>query len=151
MIRLMTEADIVLVVLLEEEAFNESLGYDFIYKEIKEHDFAHYFVLEEEKTIIGYIGLWINDEIGQVVNFLVKKSNQNQGYGRKLLEFAMTYFKEHGVNIVSLEVRETNLKAISLYKALGFYESHKRKNYYQTEDALVLLWRDQIDYSSGRK
>lgn len=142
MIRLMTTEDIKAVVLLEEEAFSESLGYDFIEKEIKEHPFAYYYVLEENHEIKGYIGLWINDEVGQVVNFLVKNAYQGRGFGRTLLTHAMRVFSEHRVGVITLEVRESNHKAISLYESFGFHQSHKRKNYYKDEDALVLLWRD---------
>lgn len=143
MIRKMTVDDIKTVVSLEELAFGDSLGYDMIYNEITSHSFAHYFVDEIDNEIVGYVGLWINDEIGQIVNFLVKKDYQNRGIGKTLMTFVMDYFKNNQVHIISLEVRETNEKAIRLYESFGFKKSYKRLKYYDNSiDAHVLIWRD---------
>lgn len=143
MIRKMTIEDIHTVVDLEMTVFGHTLGYDMIYNEVTNHPFAHYFVHENEGEIIGYVGLWINDDIGQIVNFLVKPSHQNQGLGKLWMRFVMDYFKQHQVHIISLEVRETNEKAIRLYESFGFKKSYKRLKYYDNKiDAHVLIWRD---------
>jgi ribosomal-protein-alanine N-acetyltransferase len=143
MIRKMIETDISDVVSLEESVFGHTLGYDMIYNEITKHDFAHYFVDVENNEIIGYVGLWINDDIGQIVNFLVKPNHQNQGLGKMWMRFVMEYLKQHNVHIISLEVRETNEKAIRLYESFGFKKSYKRLKYYENKvDAHVLIWRD---------
>ena len=151
MIRLMTVKDINAVVLLEEAIFGESLGHEMIEKEISLHEFAHYYVYEIENKIIGYIGLWINDDIGQVVNFLIKKDYQRQGYGKRLMTHAMNVFKSHDVTVISLEVRETNQGAILFYEGFGFEISYKRKQYYGPVDALVLIWRNRNDHFSSRE
>ena len=44
-----------------------------------------------------------------------------------------------GCRIASLEVRISNEKAIELYKTFGFKSVAIRKNYYQNEDALVMM------------
>lgn len=143
MIRKMTIEDIKEVVALEELVFGHTLGYDMIYNEVTTHDFAHYFVDEVNGEIIGYAGLWINDDIGQIVNFLVKPAYQQKGLGKAWMHFVMGYFKSHQVHIISLEVRETNEKAIRLYESFGFKKSYKRLKYYDNQiDAHVLIWRD---------
>lgn len=143
MIRPMTNEDIQTVITLEETVFGHTLGYDMLYNEINNHDFAHYFVDEVDGEIIGYAGLWINDDIGQIVNFLVKPNYQNQGLGKAWVAFIMSFFKQNEVHIVSLEVRETNEKAIHLYESFGFKKSYKRLKYYDNKvDAHVLIWRD---------
>ena len=44
-----------------------------------------------------------------------------------------------GASFVSLEVRESNLPAITLYRKMGFVEMGKRKRYYENgEDALMM-------------
>lgn len=143
MIRKMITADIEAVISLEELVFGHTLGYDMLYNEVNNHDFAHYFVDEQNGEIIGYVGLWINDDIGQIVNFLVKPTKQGQGLGNQWMQFVMDYFKQHQVHIISLEVRETNEKAIRLYESFGFKKSYKRLKYYDNKiDAHVLIWRD---------
>lgn len=151
MIRPMVIDDVAFIVSQENLIFGHSLGQEMIEKEITEHDFAHYFVLEINKEIKGYIGLWINDDIGQIVNFLVIPSEQHKGYGKIILSHAMDLFKSKNVHVISLEVRASNVKAIKLYQAYGFIESYKRENYYQNEDAIVMIWRDNDAHISGRK
>ena len=43
-------------------------------------------------------------------------------------------------DVMKLEVRASNVPAISLYEKLGFYEVGRRKNYYRNprEDALIM-------------
>ena len=45
-----------------------------------------------------------------------------------------------GTDFISLEVRESNTAAISLYESLGFEEMGRRKNFYRRppEDALIM-------------
>ena len=56
------------------------------------------------------------------------------------------------VKFLTLEVRESNSKAISLYEKFGFKSLGKRKNYYQDngEDALI-MWTNNIFSDSYKK
>ena len=151
MIRKMLTSDIDLIVKAETELFGHTLGYEMIYNEINHHDFAHYFVIELDE-VIGYAGLWVNDDIGQIVDLLILKPYQQQGYGKQLLQFVMDFFKQQDVHIVSLEVRETNHNAIHLYESFGFVKSYLRKKYYDNKiDAHVMIWRDNDADISSRK
>ncbi len=139
-IREMTIDDIEEVVKGEEEVFGESLGYDMLYSELKLNPYAYYFVLDIDKKVSGYISTWIEGERGEIVNFYVSKKYQHQGFGRMMLEFYLELCKMSGVKSISLEVRESNEVAISLYEEYGFTFSHKRERYYKDgEDALVLI------------
>ncbi|MBM7453153.1 ribosomal-protein-alanine N-acetyltransferase [Acholeplasma morum] len=151
MIRKMKEEDIFLITEAETELLGSTLGYEMIHNEIKHHDFAHYFVIEED-GIKGYVGLWINDDIGQIVNFLILKPYQNQGYGKQLMTFIMDYFKQFNVNVISLEVRESNESAIHLYESFGFVKSYRRVKYYENkEDAHVMIWRGEDENIGSRE
>lgn len=139
-LRLMTLNDIESVVEGEEKAFGESLGYDMLYSELVMNPFANYFVLDIDNQVKGYIGVWIDGEASQIINFYVDDEYQNQGFGSMMLEFVIELCKMSNLNVLSLEVRESNEKAIKLYEKYGFVFSHKRKNYYSNgEDALLLI------------
>jgi ribosomal-protein-alanine N-acetyltransferase len=139
-IRPLEENDIYPIVNGETKAFGTSLGFDFIYSDLKLNPYAHYLVLEIDGRVHGYIGLWINEETGDIINFYVDKEYQNMGFGSMLLEFAIDLCRMSKVKSLSLEVRETNEKAIRLYEKYGFAFSHKRNKYYQDlTDALVLI------------
>lgn len=151
MIRLMTVEDIQTVVDAEEDLFGHTLGYEMIHNEIMVNDFAHYFILEDE-SFTGYAGIWVNDDIGQIVNFLVTRPRQGLGYGKMLLGYIMDFFMNKGVHVISLEVKETNLVAIKLYESFGFVKSYRRVGYYDNNiDAHVMIWRDKHADISSRK
>ena len=50
----------------------------------------------------------------------VKKAYWGRGVGSRMMEALLSFAKEIGLDVVSLEVRSDNLKAISLYKKYGF-------------------------------
>ena len=112
---------------------------DFEY-ELLENPFAHIFVLKKEMEIIGYVDLWVMYEQAQIASIGIKKEEQSQGYGQKLLEFALSYARDAGVNTMSLEVRKSNQKAIALYQKNGFDIQSIRRDYYQDnhEDAYLM-------------
>lgn len=112
---------------------------DFEY-ELLENPFAHIFVLKKEMEIIGYVDLWVMYEQAQIASIGIKKEEQSQGYGQKLLEFALSYARDAGVNMMSLEVRKSNQKAIALYQKNGFDIQSIRRDYYQDnhEDAYLM-------------
>ena len=65
---------------------------------------------------------------------------RNRGYGRLLLEDALTQARGVGATAVTLEVRISNLPAREFYRGYGFREAYRRKAYYQDgEDALALV------------
>lgn len=139
-LREMTFDDIEEVVKGEERIFKESLGYDMLYSELKLNPFAYYFVLEVNKKVSGYIGVWIDGEHAEIINFYVDEEHQGKGFGSLMLEFVIQLCELTKVPNISLEVRESNTKAIGLYNKYGFNYSHKRVHYYKDgEDALVLI------------
>lgn len=139
-LREMTINDVDDVVKAEEEVFGESLGSDLLYSELKINPFAYYFVLEIDGSFGGYIGLWIEEEHSEILNFLILEKYRNMGFGSMVLEFVIDLVASVNVNNISLEVRESNKTAQKLYEKYGFVYSHTRKNYYKNgEDALLLV------------
>ena len=140
LIRPLEEKDINEIIEGETKAFGKSLGFDLIYSDLKLNPYANYLVLEINRKVRGYIGLWITYELAEVINFYVDKEYQGQGFGKMLLEFAIKLCTMSKVQSISLEVRENNDKAIALYQKYGFVFSHKREQYYSDKtDALVLI------------
>ncbi|MFQ9696265.1 MAG: GNAT family N-acetyltransferase, partial [Zhenhengia sp.] len=62
------------------------------------------------------------------------------GIGKAIIEALVDYSKSRKLEVLLLEVRESNEPAKSLYSLNGFKEIGKRKNYYTkpTEDALLM-------------
>jgi ribosomal-protein-alanine N-acetyltransferase len=62
------------------------------------------------------------------------------GYGRMLLEDALSRARAVRASAVTLEVRVSNAPAREFYRSYGFREAFRRKGYYQDgEDAFALV------------
>ncbi|MFA5543068.1 MAG: ribosomal protein S18-alanine N-acetyltransferase [Bacilli bacterium] len=143
-IRPMEIDDINHVVIGETKVFGNSLGFDMLYSELTLNPYANYFVLEINRKVKGYIGVWINEN-AEVINLYVDEKYQGMGFGKMLVEFAVQLCQMSNVEILSLEVRKSNVKAQSLYYKFGFEFSHYRNNYYEDgEDAIVMLKKFEV-------
>ena len=99
-----------------------------------------FFVFLEDGEILGYAGLQVVSPEGFVTNIAVKETARGRGIGRALVDALLAFGKEQNLAFISLEVRESNLPAISLYTKCGFNDVGKRKNFYENpkEDAKIL-------------
>ncbi|MEJ1730754.1 GNAT family N-acetyltransferase, partial [Escherichia coli] len=66
--------------------------------------------------------------------------HRGKGYGARLIAGLMQYAANLGVQYMTLEVRQSNQAAISLYERAGFVAVGKRKGYYEEtgEDAWLM-------------
>lgn len=91
--------------------------------------------------IRGYVVVAYGGGDAELLNIAVSPTWQRKGLGRQLLEHAVSFVDGHA-DMLFLEVRVSNHRAIELYSAEGFFEVGHRKNYYPTmnghEDALLM-------------
>ncbi len=145
-IRPLEEKDIPAIIDGEIAVFGNSLGFDLIYADFKLNPYAHYLVLEIDQEVGGYLGLWIMEEQAEMINFYVDKKYQGMGFGKMILEFAIELCEMSKVQNLTLEVREDNIVARSLYEKYGFQFSHRREKYYQDgSDALLLIKKFEVN------
>lgn len=142
-LRPMEKEDIETIVLGEEKVFGSSLGYDMIYSDLTLNPYACYAVLEIDKEVHGYIGMWVTDNL-EIINLFVDEQYQGMGFGNIIMDFVIDVCEKSHINTLSLEVKKSNIKAINLYKKYGLTQSHIRKDYYknqnnETEDAIVMV------------
>lgn len=143
-IRKMHIMDVETIETHELAIFGSSLGQGMLIQELLENPVAHYFVLEFQEEIIGYIGMWIEPPTAQILNYYIIPTHQKRGHGTLLLTHALDYMKQRGVTLITLEVRPSNTKAIALYERYGFKSEYVRKNYYSDgENALLMVWREK--------
>ena len=129
---------------LEDQLFaSSSWGKsDYLY-ELIENDFSYNFVLKNEQGIIGYVGIWIMYEQSQITTIGIDPLYQRQGLGEYLMKEIIDFAIQEGCEVMSLEVRISNEKAIALYQKLGIENQAIRKDYYQDnhEDAYLMVKR----------
>ena len=98
---------------------------------------ALWLVALDGEQVVGYVGSQTVLQEADMMNIAVADSHRRQGIARKLVEELIRQLDAYQL---TLEVRQSNAAAISLYKSLGFSQVGLRKNYYQKpkENALIL-------------
>ena len=143
-IRLMCEKDLEQVTAIEKEIFSIPWSEKAFADSLASNN-TLYLVAESENRIVGYCGMYISFEEGNITNVAVAPLFRRKKIARHMLEEILTRAKEKNVSDVILEVRETNVPAISLYEQLGFKEAGIRKNFYErpVENALI-MWKHNL-------
>lgn len=103
-------------------------------------DSTVFFVAKTEEKIVGYAGMYTVLDEGYVTNIGVMPNFRRKGIGKKLLENLLEYSAELKLEFLSLEVRVTNIAAITLYETFGFEKMGERKDFYSNpkENALIM-------------
>ncbi|RBP83695.1 ribosomal-protein-alanine N-acetyltransferase [Marinomonas rhizomae] len=86
-----------------------------------------------QKSIVGWLTASVVLDQSELELIVIDPSVRRQGLARQLMIAWSEAVAQQDVSELLLEVRESNLGAISLYKSLGFEQVGRRKNYYQIE------------------
>lgn len=100
-----------------------------------------FLVAEENNRIIGYIGMYLAMDEGEITNVAVAPVERCHGVGGMLLTELLKIAENKGVARIVLEVRASNDSAIRLYERNGFVQCGMRKGFYEfpKEDAYVMV------------
>lgn len=131
------------IMILEELCFSVPWSRESFESEITKNDLAHYIVLEIDGKIVGYGGVWYIMDEGHITNVAIHSDYRKRGFGKKLVQAIIEKSLEHNINHMTLEVRKSNIPAITLYERMGFKIAGTRPKYYadNNEDALI-MWAD---------
>jgi ribosomal-protein-alanine N-acetyltransferase len=94
-------------------------------------------------TLIGYfVAMKVVDEV-HLLNITVSLSYRSQGWARLMLDALAVWSRGQGCAWLWLEVRESNHRALQVYRSHGFKQVGLRKDYYPVgrglrEAALVM-------------
>ena len=109
-----------------------------------------FIVAEVNREIVGYIMCRIETGIpsfkvlgiskkGHVISLAVLPNHHRKGIGYQLMREATQAMVNYKAKECYLEVRESNLPAVNLYKKLGFETTRAIRNYYADgEDAFLM-------------
>ncbi len=104
-------------------------------KDIRLDEFVKAFGAFIDEKMVGFI--LFNDVYGdiEICYIAVIEEYRRRHIASKLINEVLKLMK----NMCSLDVRSKNIAAIALYKSLGFVPVYIRKNYYDDDDAIVML------------
>ena len=95
---------------------------------------AEVYIYEENKKIIGFIGL-DNDYIAGI---FIKSDEQSKGIGKKLLDFIKTFKLE-----LNLNVYIKNIKAVNFYKRENFKIKKETVDSNTDEKEFFMTWKKE--------
>lgn len=97
--------------------------------------------------LLGMGCFWSILEEAHITILAVHPQYHRQGLGQALLYSLIKTACDRGLERATLEVRASNLGAISLYQKFGFKTAGRRRRYYQDngEDALI-LWLSDLQH-----
>lgn len=135
----MTEAHLDAVAVLERECFAHPWSRESLKETLRSGD-SLFYIAELDGRVIGYIGMSFVLDEGYIYNVAVEKSSRKKGAGSALIQTLVNYGKKNGFAFLTLEVRESNTAARSLYSSFGFIKVGERKDYYSDPvDNAVLM------------
>lgn len=141
-VRKMEEKDLDRIMEIEKNAFTTPWTRESFLLEITKNQLARYIVAEMENIVVGYGGIWLILDEGHITNIAVDTDYRKMGAGKSLVEGLIDICIEGNIGSMTLEVRESNIDAQSLYKKYGFIEAGIRPKYYSddNEDAII-MWK----------
>lgn len=106
---------------------------------------ANHLVARLDEKLVGYAGFWFIIDEAEIVNIAVHPDYRRKGIGELLLKEILSLAKSKGAKMVTLEVRETNEPAKSLYGKFDFQLIAIRKNFYKdTNENAYVYWLNPI-------
>ena len=92
-------------------------------------------------TIVAHAVISIAAGESHILNLSVTRNHQGKGIGKQFIQFLLKIARNKRAQIMMLEVRPSNIRAINCYSSAGFNEIGCRKDYYPApngkEDALL--------------
>jgi ribosomal-protein-alanine N-acetyltransferase len=149
LIRPCREEDIPSVIAINLVSLPEHYS-DYFFEELRRESPETFLVAEKDGQVVGYIMCRIEYGFsnlkrfnlvkkGHIVSIAVLEGHRGKGIGTALLEEAIKAMAKKKCAEAYLEVRVSNVGAISLYKRLGFTITSKIEFYYRDGEAAYVM------------
>ncbi len=111
---------------------------NIVEKQFQENPYFKLYLYKKDGNIVGYLLYSEIYERVEIEQIRVKEEYQGQKIASFMMEELLKEEKEKGKENITLEVKEDNTKAISLYEKYGFKKKAIRKGYYQGIDGILM-------------
>lgn len=141
--RRMTVSDLPAVMEIEKEAFTNPWSLEMVKKELTQ-EWSTVLLLEESTPwgweLRAFAIFWIVADEVHVLNVATHVASRKKGFGRMIMNELLLVARSRNCKLGTLEVRRSNVAAITLYSRLGFRTVGLRPAYYadNQEDAVIM-------------
>ncbi len=130
---------------IERECFSNAWSENAFYQELENPMSLTLVALHindvlSNETVAGFVNVRIVAGEVYINNIAVSQPFRRMGYGKGLLLSLEDIARSENASFITLEVRESNFPAISLYASLGYKTVGKRKGFYRdpVENAVLM-------------
>lgn len=111
-----------------------------LWMELSKKKYGRYVKAQLNNKLVGFGGIRIECDDAHITNIAVIKEYQEQGIGTQILNQLKEEAQKSECLTMSLEVRASNHRAISVYESFGFQQIGVKKEYYRElrEDAIEM-------------
>ena len=117
-IREMSRRHIKQVAQIEQACFSQPWSEKSLEAELDNPN-AIFLVAEEDHIVAGYMGMHTVLDEGYIANIAISQQFRRRGTATLLTKRMMEYAREKQLSFLTLEVRQSNEAAISLYRKMG--------------------------------
>ncbi len=115
---------------LEKMCFSHPRSKKTIEDELENENIIMIVAINNDDNVMGYGSMNIVLDEAYINDIAVFPEFRHIGIGRRIVKSFVNYCHDNNYSFLSLEVRESNSPAISLYKSEGFELIGQRKNFY---------------------
>jgi len=98
----------------------------------------------DSTSLLGVGCLWAILEEAHITTLAIEPAQQGQKLGQLLLTGLLLHGYRRGLERATLEVRESNERALKLYQKFDFREAGIRKRYYSDGENARILWHSPL-------
>ena len=102
------------------------------------------FVCLRDGQFAAYCGIMLVLDELSIMNIATLPDFRRTGCAKELLGAVYAYAKENNASIITLEVRESNTVARSLYSSEGFTEAYTRPSYYTNPPEAAIIMEKKL-------
>ena len=139
--RLMLESDLDAVIKLVQGAGDFAWSPQNIQQSFMSvHDESFVLSMTDKPELLGYAVIHSVLDESHLLNIAIRKDQQGRGLGSIFLKELIAHVRQRNQASLALEVRATNMRAISLYEKYGFQKDGVRTAYYKAADGREDAW-----------
>jgi ribosomal-protein-alanine N-acetyltransferase len=136
----LVEADLEAVLAIERSSFSRPWERRDFLHEIRGSPASIALALRVGTELAGFAVGWLLAPELSIVRIAIDPAFRRRGFASRLMRRLIEEGTSRGCSLVVLEVRESAVGALRLYRGLGFTEVGRRRGYYERDDADALLF-----------
>lgn len=135
----MTAAHVEAVAALEQTCFSTPWSAEALAEELTNPHAVFRVAVDDTDRVVGYVGMHHLVDEGFITNVAVAPAARRTGVARALIDHLTEYGTAHRLYRITLEVRVSNIPAITLYEGAGYLRDGVRPGFYRApaEDAAI--------------